>query len=57
MVLKFCKRGQVPQHRRCEKSVMKTVKCRPQDKNKKNCKRSAAIAICNTVLKCQVKRS
>jgi len=56
MVLKFCKRGQVPQHRRCEKQVFKTVKCRKKDRGKKNCKRSAAIAICNVSLKCQVKR-
>jgi len=55
MVLKFCKRGQVPQHKRCEKQVMKTVKPRNVPNTKEN-RTSAAIAICNVALNCQVKR-
>lgn len=55
MVLKFCKRGQVPQHTRCEKAVIRSIKPRNKPNTLKN-RRSAAIAICNVSLKCQVKR-
>lgn len=57
MVLPRCRGGQVKKHERLVRKIKKTVKPRNCTVSaKQQCKKSAAIAIANSKLKCFVKR-